>query len=509
MQTAKEAKHRLLINVTSNILAIIVSTLISLWLTPYLIRHLGLAAYGMIPLVTQVVAYFDLFSTAIRNAVGRFVAIHFNRNDMEQSNTYFNTALFSILMMCVLLLVPVIIFAVQLPAIFKVPAGHETSARWLFLLVAASSFFVATTSPFRVSTLIKHRFDLSEATIILSKLLRLGITVLCFVYFGASLKYVGLGYCGMALFMLFSSMYLKNLLTPKLHIKLKSFKLNAFREMASMSGWMTINQIGTLLYLSTDLIIINLMLGPEQCGLYGPLVLVVTLLSMLGSAVANVFTPIAYEYVAHTKSDDLARHTRRATKFMALLIALPTGLVCGFSMPLLNRWLGPTFAELSPLMCLLVGPWIVNTTVRPMFSIYKGMNKVKVPAIVIVIGGVINVILTILLIKYTTMGLYGAALASMLCLTSKNLFFTPIYTATLLDQPKSIFFKDIILGILMAALVSLVGLGLSKMYDLSSIPRLCAAALPLSVVYLLICYSVAISKEERDFLLSLVYKRGI
>lgn len=507
MQGNKEAKYRLLINVTSNVTAIVVSTLIHLWLTPYLIQHLGLAAYGMIPLITHLVAYFDLFSTAIRNAVGRFVAIHFNRNDIEQSNTYFNTALFSILMMCVLLLVPVIIFAVQLPAIFKVPAGHEISARWLFFMVAVSSFFVATTSPFKVSTLIKHRFDLSEATIILSKLLRLGITVLCFAYFGASLKYVGWGYCGMALFMLVSSMYLKSLLTPKLRIRLKFFRLHAFREITSMSMWMTINQIGTLLYLSTDLIIINLLLGPEQGGLYGPLVLMVSLISMLGSAVANVFTPIAYEYVAYKKSNDLARHTRRATKFMGLLIALPIGLVCGFSMPLLTRWLPPTFTGLSPLMCLLVGPGIVNIIVRPMFSIYRGMNKVKVPAIVIVTGGAINVILTILLIKYTTMGLYGAALASMLCLTSKNLFFTPIYTAALLGQAKSIFFKDMIPGILMTALVSLVGLGLSRMYELSSIPRLSATALPLSIVYLLICYGVAISKEDRKFLLSLVYRR--
>lgn len=270
---------------------------------------------------------------------------------------------------------------------------------------------------------------------------------------------------------------------------------------------MTINQVGTLLYLSTDLIIINLLLGPEQCGRYGPLVLLVSLLSMLGSAISNVFTPIAYEYIAQKKEDALARHAKRSTKFMGLVIALPIGLFCGFSTPMLTQWLGISFAELSPLMWLLVGPCIINITVRPLFSIYRGMNKVKVPAIVILAGGVSNVLLSILLIKYAGLGLYGAALASVFCLTSKNLFFTPIYVAHHLGQAKHTFFEDMVPAVVMTILLSLAGFGLSRMYDLSSLPLLCIAALPLVIVYLLIFYWVAINKEDRRFLLSVLRRR--
>ena len=150
---------------------------------------------------------------------------------------------------------------------------------------------------------------------------------------------------------------------------------------------------------------------------------------------------------------------------------------------------------------------MINITVRPLFSIYRGMNKVRVPAIVIVAGGAINVLVTILLIKYAGLGLYGAALASVFCLTSKNLLFTPIYTAVLLGQVKSTFFRYMLPGVLMAALVALTGLGLSHLYDLSSIPHLCAAALSLSLAFFLICYGVAMNKEDRSFLLSLVPKR--
>jgi len=498
-----EAKRRLLANVSSNIAAMAITVLIGFWLTRYLIQQLKVAAYGMIPLVTQIVAYFDLFSKAIRDAVGRFVAIHFNRQENEQSNIYFNTALFFVLFLCLLLCIVVIAIAAILPWIFNVPQGHERGTRWLFVLVALSSFFAAVTSPFAVSTLVKHRFDLSNLVVILSKLLRVGIVILCFTFFGPSLKYVGWSYCGMGLFLLAGSMWLTRYLTPQLRVGWKSCRWNALRAMTAMGGWMTINQIGTLLYLSTDLIIINLLLGDVQGGRYGPFVLLVSLVSMIGTAIASVFTPIVYEFLAQKKNDALVQHTKRSIKFMGLITALPTGLLCGLSTPLLRCWLGASFADLSPLMWLLIGPWVVNVTVRPMFSIYRGMNKVKVPAIVILAGGVANVIMSVLLIKYTGLGLYGAALASVFCLTSKNLFFTPIYTAVQLGSAKFIFFRDMIPGVLMAALVSLVGLGLSRMYDLSSIPHLFAVTLMLSLVYVLVSYQIALNKEDRSFLLSL------
>jgi membrane protein EpsK len=461
----------------------------------------------MIPLVTQIAAYFDLFSRSARDAVGRFVVIYFNKRQMEKCNIYFNTALLSMVVLCMLTCFPVIVVVLLLPSIFNIPAGHETGASWLFLCVLLSSLLIALTGPFSASALIKHRFDLMNLVKILGRLLRVAILLLCFGYLGPSLEYVGWSYCVMGLFLLAGFAWLTRRLTPELHIERKSYRWSALREMAGMGGWMTVNQIGALLYLSSQLIIINILLGAEEAGRYGPIVLLVSLLSVLGSAVANVFTPIAYEHIAQEKTDALVRHAKRSTKFMGLIIALPIGLSCGLSAPLLKWWLGPEFADLSPLAWLVIGPWIVNVTFKPLFSIYRGLRKVKVPAIVILVGGVANVIVSVVLIKYTNLGLYGAALAALFCLTSKNLFFTPIYTAMILGRAKSIFLKDMIPGIIIATLLSLAGLGLSRMYDLSTLPRLCAAALPLGVVYLLICYGAAMNEEDRRFVLSVIRRR--
>jgi O-antigen/teichoic acid export membrane protein len=503
MPERNEAKHRLVANVSTNVAEIVLSSLIGFWLTRYFISKLGVPAYGMIPLVTQVASYFDLFSRSVRDAAGRFIVIHFKKNEMEQCNIYFNTALSSMVVLCLLTCIPLAVVVLLLPYIFNIPAGHEAGARWLFLCVLLSSLLVSVTGPFFASALIRHRFDLMNSVKISGRLLRVALLVVCF----ASLEYVGWSYCVMGVTLLAGSMWLKSRLAPQLHIRLSSYRWTAFREMAPMGGWMTVNQIGALLYLSTQLVVINILLGSEEGGRYGPLVLLVSLLSMLGSAVANVFTPIAYEYIAQKQMDALVRHAKRSAKFLGLIIALPIGLLCGLSSPLLKWWLGPEFADLSPLAWLVVGPSIVDITVRPLFSIYRGLNKVKLPAIVVLGGGALNVIVSAVLIKYTNLGLYGVALALLLCLTSKNLLFTPIYTAVLLGRPKSTFFKDMVPGVLMAASLALLGLGLSRMCDLSSFVRLGAASVLLSIPFLLIGYRVFLNSEERKFLISLLLRR--
>jgi len=84
--STSEAKKRLTINIGSSLLVVFVNAGVFAWLTRYMIRHLGPDIYGMVPLVISFIAYFNLFTMSISNAVSRFVAIHLDKGDIEQSN---------------------------------------------------------------------------------------------------------------------------------------------------------------------------------------------------------------------------------------------------------------------------------------------------------------------------------------------------------------------------------------------------------------------------------------
>jgi len=499
-----EAKKRLLVNIGTNILVVAVSALVGIWLTPYLIRNLGLELYGIIPLFLMISHYFNLFILMITGTVGRFVALSFGRDDLEKASLYFSTAFFSLMSLSLLLLVPTIFIAIWLPSLLQIPSGHEGQAGILFFLVVLSSLMAALSSPFMVSTFVKHRFDLSNLATILSRVLQVLILVLCFKFLSASVTYFGLSRVGVGLVILASGVLFARCLTPELRLRIVLFKFKAFREMVGMGAWITVNQIGALLYLSIDLVVINIFLGPEQGGYYAPITQWVIMLTMLGAAIGSVFRPIVYEYIAKRDLGTLAFQTQRSIKFMGMAMALPIGLICGLSKPLLERWLGSSFSELSPLMWLLVAPCIVNIVVRPMFPIPTGMNKVRLPAIVTLAGGVANLFVSILLVKYTSLGIYGVALATVFCLTSKNMIFTPIYTARIIKKPSTAFFKQLVTGIALAATLSLGAWLLSNIYDLATIPRLVATCALIAVVYCLLCYYLILNKDEKEFVRSII-----
>jgi membrane protein EpsK len=499
-----EAKSRFVANITSNFAAIVVTSFIGLWLTPYYQKNLGTAVYGMIPLVASVVQYFDLCSLSISGAVGRFVAIHLNRQEIKESNVYFNSALFAILLICLLLAVPVIVFSLFLPKIIKIPVGYEMATIWLFLFTAFSSFNNTINSPFLVSTFVRHRFDLANIRQIGSKILQLLLIIVFFNFFSKSLVAVGFSFWIMTGFLLAVSFFLTRQLTPEIQIHWKYFEKSSLHEMGAMGFWMVIDQIGALLYLSINLLMINIFLGPESGGQYAPILQLVTFMITLGGAIGGVFTPIAYEYIAKNQLDTLAFQMKRSTKFMGLAMAYPIGILCGLSEPLLRCWLGVEFSFLSPLVWLMISQGILTIVVNPMFAINRGFNRVKVPSFLTILGGVINVGLSVILLKYSSLGLYAVALSTTFCLLGKNFFFTPVYSAYIMKRPWYFFYRSLLPGIISCSIISLSILFIAQTTDLATYPRLMIITGITGIVYAVSCWGLAMNSDEREVVISLV-----
>src|SRR4051812_795311 len=72
-------KRRLSINIVANVLGFAVTTAVGIFLTPYLIRHLGVAAYGVIPLATTVSSYLTIVTLVVNAAVARFITVSLQR----------------------------------------------------------------------------------------------------------------------------------------------------------------------------------------------------------------------------------------------------------------------------------------------------------------------------------------------------------------------------------------------------------------------------------------------
>ena len=490
-------RGRAVTNLAANLANFAFGLFVGLWFTPYLIRNLGTASYGLIPLVSQITGYLVVVTVLLSSVVGRYVTIALERHDNEEANRFFNTALFGNVFMVVLLFVPAMLAAWNIERLIVLPSGQETQVRWLFACTIAGFFLATIQSPFGVATFYTNRLELQSAISVLQQVARVALVVGLFTLLRAQIWQVGLATV-LSMFIGWGwSIRLWRRLTPMLRVSISHFRFSALRNLLSTGGWFSVNHVGAILFLAIDLVVVNRLFGAESGGRYAVALQWSALLRSFATVIASVFTPTIVYLYARKETNELVAYSRRAVKFMGLLMALPIGLICGFSVPLLQTWLGLNFVDLAWLMSLMTVHLSVTIAVYPLFGIQYATNRVRIPAIVTIVMGAGNLALAILLARPMGWGLYGVAAAGAITLSAKNLIFTPLYAAHVLHRHWDGFLLEILPITLITLGTAAVAKLLATTWDISGWFSLIAAGVGISVVYAAIGYWLMLNREER------------
>ncbi|MCE5199736.1 MAG: oligosaccharide flippase family protein [Armatimonadota bacterium] len=503
-QAQPPGKGRFSTNLLANILNFGCNIGIGLWFTPYMISHLGVAGYGLIPLATTITSYMGLFTIALNGAVGRYLTIAIERKDTEYANAIFNTSLIGNSIVVCILLLPAIWLSSKMQFFFNVPTGYEHQFSLLFKCTTGMFLLTTLGTAFSLASFCRNRFDLSNAVSIVNSIIRVGVVVLLFTYSVPRVWHVGAGLLFAALFSLIASIAIWRYLTPMLHIQPATFNSGILRQLFGTGGWMIVNQIGTILYLSIDLVVVNRLIGADAAGRYGAIMQWSLLLRGLAGVIAAVFAPTILALYACKDMSGLVRYSKQAVKFVGLLIALPIGVICGLSRPLLHLWLGPKFEPLAPLMSLMTIHLCVNLGIMPLFNISTATNNVRWPGIVTCIMGVANVCLAILLAGPVGWGMYGVAAAGAIMLTAKNLVFTPLYGAHILGIKHGAFFSETIPIITATIGLSCLGWLMGRMSFVQSWNGLIFATMGLSITYVCAAWLLLLTTQERSTVLRML-----
>ena len=498
------ARKHFVLNVLSNATYIGALTVYTFWMTPYLIGFLGIAAYGMIPLTQNLISYTSILTTALNTAVSRFLTIELEQHKVDQANKTFNTSLFSILGLFLFLTPIFLIAAIAFPNIFDIPAGWETDASWLFIIMAVAFFITVITGVFSVSTFIHSEFTKYNLVNLAGLAFRVGCLVFLFSLFHPHLWYAGAGFLLTALITLLGSLLLWRKLTPELKIMKSAFDRTRLKEQMGMGGWVVVNMVGAQLLSRVDLIIVNAFYGAVITGGYATLVQFTLLMEYLVSAAGGVIRPIILIKYARQDIPGLRELCIQAVKMLGYALALPVGLLCGFSIPFLSLWLGRSFQNLSFLMIAIIIHQALNYSVRPMLFIHTAYNKVRWPGIATLICGLASVVLGLLFATWNHWGAIGVALAVGLTWTIKNAIYMPLYTAHIMKLKWWAFFPSLMPSVTGTILVG----GLSYWSTFIKMPdnwfSLGSYAAGISILYVVFVWWIGLNHDDRQLVISLL-----
>jgi len=497
MPTVAGAKGgRFALNLVSNVGKLGLTMVVGAWYVPFLVRQLGPAAYGLVPLASTLTAYMALITFGLEAAMARSLTIFLERKDYDRANAVFNVVFWGNLAVAGLLAIPALAAIVNIEHIVRIPPGYETATRWLFVGTVAAFLLNQVKSPFAASCFCLNRLDLQNIVTVGETLARVGLVVLLFLVFAPRIEYVGAAILASTIISTFGAMWIWKVLTPNLRVRLRDFDWATLKGMCSTGGWVIVSQIGMMLYMNIDLLVANRLFGPAESGRYAAVLQLPALLRALGMAVGEIFAPTMYQKYARGNLEELAAYLNRAIKFLGLVMALAIGLICGFAKPLLQLWLGPTFGSMALLLCLMAIHLCINLSMYPLYAVPLAADRVKVPGLVTLAVGMLNLALALLLARTFGWGLYGIAAAGAISLTFRHLVFTPLYGAAVLRRPYRTFYPRVapILG------ATLGTIGVCRLilwrWTISSWVDLATAATGVTLLYVAVSYFL-LSSEER------------
>lgn len=211
----------------------------------------------------------------------------------------------------------------------------------------------------------------------------------------------------------------------EIRIKIANFSFISLKQNFSFSIWILINQIGVLLFLQSELLLINYFFGVYYAGLYSVVILLITQVRNISNLFSGVFAPMVIKGVLE-HNEGINNSIRKVVTLNTMFVSVFCTIITVTSHTLLPLWVGNEYMKVDKLLDISMISLAINLSLTPYWNVLLAHKKVQSPAIITIILGIISVASSWVLIRYFNLSIVGMILLANIVLLIKNLIFIPI-----------------------------------------------------------------------------------
>jgi O-antigen/teichoic acid export membrane protein len=418
-------KKRLAINVVMNWIAMATGMVVPFFLTPFVIRHLGAAAYGVWILAVSTVSYLNLLDLGLRSAIVRYVSKSTTEGNFEEARKAIGAALWFRVMVAAGIGLVSIALAFWFPHIFKVPPDLQRAGQITVLLCALGVAIALVSGVFGGVLSGINRFDILSSISVTQTVAR-AIGVLLILRSGHGL--VTLAYWEFAIVLCTGLLTWGSAVKiyPVSRVRFNQPDIATLKMIWAYSFKTFIIIVAIQIVFNTDNIVVGHFLSVGAVTLYSVAGSLAMYSGQVSGAMGSTFIPMASGMDASGNTKDLRKLLIRGTQ-AALGLMLPIGITLLLrGKTFFGLWMGPQFRETSGtvLQILLISQFftIANATAG---QIAYGIDKHKSVAKWATIEAIFNLSLSLILVR--VWGMYGVAWGTSISMTIIHLIFWPRY----------------------------------------------------------------------------------
>lgn len=428
----KFEKGQIIKNISSSWFSLGINIVTGIFLSPFILHHLGDTAFGVWVLIFSVTGYYGLFDLGIRSSVVRYVSKFTATDENEELAKVVNTSLFSYSCIGLASLLVTLLLCFNVEHVFaKIPAEMIPTARWLLFMVGASVALGFPLGVFGGFLEGLQRFYVLNWTNVIATLLR---TWLIVVVLNRGYGLLMVAFITIVLPMIASIVRAG----IALHLRPVPFGFQyidrpTFRRIVNYSSSTFLIMVAGRLKFKTDEIVIGTMLSAAAVTYFNIGNRIVDYAGQVVTTLAQVFTPMSSQSEAKGDKNRLRKIFVVGNRVCAFIIfpICATLIILGKSV--IEVWMGKKYltTDSYPVLVIMIIActlwWSQSASGRVLF----GMSKHSTWAKITLIEGVSNLILSILLVR--PYGIIGDAFGTAIPLACSTIFFMPRHVSKLLD----------------------------------------------------------------------------
>jgi len=426
-------------NVGSSWFALGFNILAGLFLSPYILHHLGDDAFGLWILIFAITGYYGLFDLGIRSSIIRYVANYSTTKKTDELNRLINTALFAYGGIGTVAILITITLSFFVGSIFRISGSSIDVARWLFLMAGSA---VAMGFPLGVFGGILEglqRFYVLNFTSVSSTLLRALLIVIALRH-GRGLLTVALITVSLPLLTGLVNVAVVLRILP-LRFGFQHLNRQSLQRIASYSGTTFIIIVAARLRFKTDAVIIGTFVSSAAITYFTIGSRLVDYAGEIVSGLAQLFVPMSSHSDATGDLAGLRKIFVAGNRACALIIFPISAILIVLGKSVIEAWVGARYVAICyPVMLVLVIPSTLMLAQSASTRVLFGMAKHKTLAVVMLLEGGANLFLSIFLVR--RFGILGDAFGTAMPLACTTLFFLPRHLCRVLKLRIGIYLRQ-------------------------------------------------------------------
>lgn len=485
-------------------ISIAINILAGLLYLPWMVDAIGESDYGLFTLANSLINLF-LVDFGLSAATARYISKYLAENNQGKVNSFITAVskLYAIIDVVILAVLTVFYFFID-SVFVKLTPGELEKFKVVYIIAASYAIVSFPFVTFNGVLTAYEKFIHLKIADIVFRLLSVLLTVIALLLGGGLYVLVIANSLAGTITIIYKFVVIKRG-TP-LRFSFERTDESLYKSIFSFSLWTTITTLAQRLIFTITPSILGITADSKAIAVFGIITTIEGYTYIIATAINGMFMPrVARIYTEEKPEENLLKLMIKVGRFQYFVNGL---IVVGFAIlgkQFIELWMGRDYYEAYYGIILVIVPSLIYNPMQIANTAMIIQKKVKIQAIITVIMGIANVVLSFVLSFF--FGVIGAVISICIAYTFRAIAYNIVHKKIMKLDMRDFNLKcyiamlpPLIVTVLFGFLLNFVWSEVSWLYFLI---RVCL----LSLVYFISMWLMSFTKHEKSFLLNLLRRR--